>query len=265
MSNLIDRYTLGARVAPAIVVGCAAMFAFAAWFSLDEWKIKLAGGGGVLAVVFFVISQYVRDAGKAIEGPLWDSWGGPPTMRMLRHRDETFKPGIKALIHRHLFDLGVVDKMPTEAEEDVDPAAADRTYRTCSDWLRNTALAMKAKSPFDVVHAENISYGFRRNLLGLKRTGLFICGLALSVTAAAFVFGRQPVLELAGISVIGAFLTFGVTDHALKRAADEYSKRLLNATQTIPLPPKKSKAQKEPTATAKKGKKAKKTAMQEAN
>ena len=248
MNNLIDRYTFGARVAPAVVVATAAMLAFAAWFPLDEWKIKFAGGGMVLAIAFFVLSQMVRDAGKVIEGPLWDTWGGPPTMRMLRHRDATYESGIKALTHRRLVALGVVLAMPTEAEETADPAAADVVYRTCSDWLRNTALQKKAKAPFDVVHTENIAYGFRRNLLGIKPVGLLLCGGALMATGAAFFFGKQPFFELSGIVVLGAYLLFGVTKQALKRAADEYSKRLLNAVQTIPLPDKKNKIEKGHTA-----------------
>lgn len=233
MNSLVDRYTIGARVAPALVVASAAMLAFAAWFPPDELKIKLAGGGGVLAIVFFVLSQTVRDAGKAIEGPLWASWGGPPTMRMLRHADPTFEPGIKALIHLRLVDLGVVPAMPTEADEFASPEAADVAYRTCSDWLRNTALQMKAKPPFDVVHAENIAYGYRRNLLGIKPVALSVCGAAFLATVAAFGVGKLPYVEMLGISVLGAYLLFGVTEKALKSSANEYSKRLLNAVQTI--------------------------------
>ena len=195
----------------------------------------------MLVIAAFVLAQIARDAGKAIEAPLWASWGGPPTVRMLRHRDTTFAPGSKVLIHRHLARLGIIDHLPTAVEEHHDPARADEDYQTCSDWLRRKALELKAKSPFDVVHSENISYGYRRNILGIKKYGLTIVAIALVITVAAFFFNRQPFIELSGVIAVGAYLLFGVTEAALKRAADEYSKRLLDAVQAIPLPRSRSK------------------------
>lgn len=182
----------------------------------------------------FVLAQLARDAGKAIEGPLWASWGGPPTVRMLRHRDATIAPGSKSLLHRHLIELGIVDRLPSESEERQDPNRADELYRTCSDWLRRKALELQSKSPFDIVHSENISYGFRRNIFGIKPYGLAILFLALVITVAAFFFNRRPFIELCGLIIVGAYLIFGVTKTAVKRAADEYSKRLLDAVQAIP-------------------------------
>ena len=35
-------------------------------------------------------------------------------------------------------------------------------------------MELKAKARFDVVHSENIAYGFCRNMLGIKRHGLAI-------------------------------------------------------------------------------------------
>lgn len=164
MNNLIDRYVLGARVAPVTVVSICLFLAISAWIPFNQWPVKLLGGGVFLVLGAFVLAQLARDAGKRIEGPLWASWGGPPTVRMLRHRDTTIAPGSKAAIHRHLLDLGIVDCMPTAEEEERDPEGADALYLTCSDWLRRKALELKSKAPFDVVHSENISYGYRRNI-----------------------------------------------------------------------------------------------------
>ncbi|SDR29396.1 hypothetical protein SAMN05519103_01791 [Rhizobiales bacterium GAS113] len=235
MGKLIDRYTLGARVAPVAVAAFSLFLAISAWIPFSQWPIKLLGGSALLIMAAFVLAQVTRDAGKAIEEPLWASWGGPPTVRMLRHRDSTFAPGIKSLIHRRLVELHVVDNMPSEADEEQDPEHADEIYKLCSDWLRNKALELKSKSPFDVVHSENISYGFRRNTLGIKPYGIAIMVAALAITVAAFFFGRQPLIELCAILLVGAYLLLAVTPNAVKRAADEYSKRLLNAVQAIPI------------------------------
>jgi hypothetical protein len=236
MGSLIDRYILGARVAPVAVVAFSLFLAISAWIPFAQWPVKLVGGSAFLALGAFVLAQLARDAGKAIEGPLWASWGGPPTVRMLRHRDSTIAPGSKALLHRHLIELGIVAWLPTEAEEHYDPARADAAYLTCADWLRRKALELKSKAPFDVVHSENIWYGFRRNILGLKRYGLIIWGLAFIASSTAFFFGRQPFIEFFGIIFVGLYLLFAVSEAAMKRAADEYSKRLLDAAQSLPVP-----------------------------
>jgi hypothetical protein len=155
---------------------------------------------------------------------------------MLRHRDPTFKAGSKQLIHRHLMALGIVDHLPSADEERLEPDGADEIYHTCSEWLRRKALELKAKAPFDVVHSENISYGFQRNSFGIKPWSLVILVLALFGTGAAFVSGRQPWIELAGEAALGVYLVWGVTESAVKRAADDYSCRLLDAAQAIPIP-----------------------------
>ena len=73
MSNLIDRYILGARVAPVAVVAFSLFLAISAWIPFSHWPIKLLGGSAFLALGAFVLAQFARDAGKAIEGPLWAS------------------------------------------------------------------------------------------------------------------------------------------------------------------------------------------------
>lgn len=234
MNSLIDRYTLGARVAPVAVVAFSLFLAISAWIPFSQWPIKLLGGSAFLVLGAFVLAQLARDAGKAIEAPLWASWGGPPTVRVLRHRDTTIPSATKSLLHRHLVELGIVNRMPSEAKEREHPDQADEVCLTCADWLRRKTLEMKSKAPFDVVHSENISYGYRRNILGIKPYGLSILSTAFIVTVAAFFFCREPYIELCGIVVVGAYLIFGVTKAALKRAADEYSKRLLDAAQTLP-------------------------------
>jgi hypothetical protein len=233
MSGLIDRYVLGARVAPVAVVAFSLFLAISAWIPFAQWPIKLLGGSAFLALGAFVLAQLARDAGKSIEAPLWASWGGPPTVRMLRHRDSTIAPGSKALLHRHLIDLGIVDWLPSEAEERADPDRADAAYLTCADWLRRKALELKSKPPFDVVHSENISYGYRRNILGIKPYGIGIVSVALIMTVVAFFFDKRPFIELCGIAILATYLGLGVTEGSLKRAADEYSKRLLDAAQSL--------------------------------
>lgn len=233
MPNLIDRYILGARVAPVAVVTFTLFLAVSAWIPFSQWPIKLLGGSALLVIAAFVLAQLTRDAGKRIEPALWVSWGGPPSVRMLRHRDPQFDTGSKTMIHRRLVDLGAVDRMPTIEEEAQSPEKADAIYRTASDWLRRKALELKATAPFDVVHSESISYGFRRNLLGIKFYGLAVTAMALMITLVAFWWNRRPYIEVGSIIIIAAYLTIGTNAAAVKRAADEYAKRLLDSVQSL--------------------------------
>ena len=69
--------------------------------------------------------------------------------------------------------------MPTAAEENNDPSGADKIYASAASWLR-------ARTRDDALLLnENISYGMRRNLLGLKYIGITAC-LATSGGLAAY-------------------------------------------------------------------------------
>ncbi len=66
---------------------------------------------------------------------------------------------------------------PTAKDEEADPVKCDAYYERCGNWLReNTRDTKKFKLLFD----ENINYGYRRNLLGLKAPGLAIDALVLA-------------------------------------------------------------------------------------
>lgn len=241
MSKIMDRYVLGARVAPIIIVSLMLFLAASAWIPFREWPTKLLGGSAVLIIVAFVLAQVARNAGKKIEGALWLSWGGPPTTQLLRHRDQTIAAGSKLLLHQRLIALGIVKGMPSSIEEAAEPARADDIYQTCGDWLRRKALELKNKPPFDIVHSENIMYGFQRNMLGIKPYGVAVFVLSFALTIMSFGFGRSPYIELIALVMLGVYLWFGVSSAAVKKAAYDYSQRLLDATQSLePVKPQSS-------------------------
>lgn len=246
MSNLFDKYVLFARISPVAIVALPIFLAVTAWIAFSQWPMKLLGGG-FFAIGAFALAQLTRDAGKRIEPALWVSWGGPPSVRFLRHGDTTIAAGSKAAMHRRLIELGVVGHMPTEDEERQNPDAADAIYRTCSDWLRRKAVELKANAPFDVVHSENISYGFRRNLLGIKPYGLAVVGVALVITAASFWSGRRPYIEAGAILLLGVYLLLCANAASVKRAADEYAKRLLDGIQSLSHPTQAYSSTSKPT------------------
>ena len=186
---------------PVIVAAAPLFLAASACIPFSEWPAKLAGGTAVLVVAAFALAQLARDAGKAMES----RFGRPGAVRRqracFRHCDETFDAGTKAKIHRRLVVLGAVKEMPTAAEEAADLTGAERTYVSCSEWLRSKALQLRKQPPFDVGHDENISYGYRRNLLGIRSYALVITCLSVSLTVATFLLIEAILILILGLYV----------------------------------------------------------------
>ena len=59
----------------------------------DGLNLPLAGASAVVFLpLSYFMSQVAADFGKRLEPALWESWGGPPTTRFLRHDNEEVKP-----------------------------------------------------------------------------------------------------------------------------------------------------------------------------
>jgi hypothetical protein len=165
---MFDAYVRRGRFYPAVVAAAPA-FALAAilvsWDSLGLPHVIAAGAATVLVVV---MSDVARRRGRAIEPGIIRRMGGLPSITMMRYRDDTFDKTAKSAMHKFVGGK-IAASEPTPQSEQADPAAADAFYKQCGDWLReNTRDAKRFKILFD----ENVTYGFHRNLLGLKRPAL---------------------------------------------------------------------------------------------
>ena len=247
--QFFDNYTLRARVLPALItilpLGLV-MFALLPNYPLFVTAFfgLLSAGGTVL------VSQAGRALGRRKEQKLWESWGGPPTTRLLRHHrdpeDIALAPGL-----RQQLEGWVGYRLPTEPEEGNDPTWADAKYRGVVASLRE---ATRNQAMFPLVFAENTNYGFRRNLWGLKPIGVSIAvGLALSfwVLLSLTIWGRPwpdtwwdivvnpdstVVIRLAVAIVdtaFAAFWLFCVKPSWVKLSADAYAERLMDSVQTL--------------------------------
>ena len=235
----MDQYDRRARLTPALLVllpGALTVVALAPHAALG-WS------GGIALVVqaggSFLLAQLVGDIGKRKEPTLFESFGGRPTERMLCHEHATNRI-LLAERHRRLATLFPKVKIPTPAAEKNDKQAALEIYTACVDKIRAQARANRERFPH--VHRENIHYGFRRNLWGLKPYGIIVTLVALVVVTAE-IAGLLMVREqirttmpvIAGIEVLVLIVwTFVVTRDWVRRAAVLYAERLLEALDTIP-------------------------------
>ncbi len=170
----LDRYTWGARVLPVYLTAAPAVLAVAATLP-EGLNLPLAGASAIVFLpLSYFMSQVASDFGKRLEPALWDSWGGPPTTRFLRHDNEQFNPATRARIHAQLRALEL--RVPTAEEEKADRERTLELYGSAVDDIRRLT---RDSERFHLVYNGNIEYGFRRNLLGLKPVGLAITALAL--------------------------------------------------------------------------------------
>lgn len=238
MKNPLDAYTMRARLVPAIIAGAPA-FAFAAIFvSWGKLGLPHLIAGTALTVLFAAFADVARRRGRAIEPSIIAKMGGLPTTVTLRHRDDTYDMDTKAGFHAFIASkLG--KPAPTANEEAADPAAADKYYARGATWLRENT---RDEKKFDILLNENISYGFRRNLLGLKLPGFLLNAFIVAICLAIF-WRRWPVdfshafdaklLAVIVIAILHAiYLALFVTQAGVFEAARTYARQLLLCTQS---------------------------------
>ena len=231
-----DTYVLRARVGPFALISMPVLISLVGE-TLHSTNYKEVASVGMVGLALLTLAaQLGRDRGKRIEHKLFTSWGGKPTTSMLRHCDGRIDPLTKSRLHQKL-SQAVNNIFPTPEEAAADPIQADTVYDSAVFWLRKHT---EDKERFGRLHEENISYGFRRNLLGLKPFGIAI-GIALIALGMApyypFTEIRLSSLALEPSVAVGtiytAFLLSVVTKNWVKTAAENYAFALLNAADTL--------------------------------
>lgn len=125
-------------------------------------------------------------------------------------------------------------QFPSVDEEPANIELADDAYGSAGRWLRANT---RDSSKFDILHKENIGYGFRKNLYGAKPLGLVISSSALIVSLFLAIF---PLASLSGTATnLSAFFALTclilwltvVTADWVKDAALSYANQLLSSLE----------------------------------
>lgn len=253
--NLLDTYTIRAQVVPAILAAVPALALIAAFVSLKDFGFAHALASIGLLAVFWLFGDRARRLGKQLEPTLFQKMGGMPSIVMLRHSDDTFNPVAKTAYHAFLSrTLGV--QPPTAAQEAADPPAADQHYDRACAWLRDRTRDTKK---FNVLFNENMTYGARRNLLGVKPYALMLNILVVIVAVVLLAYFRPlqdihttttSIATVLVVAVIHAasFLRF-VNEQGVMQAARTYGRQLILSCDTLSAAAKPPSAR---SATAKK-------------
>jgi hypothetical protein len=237
-STKFDSYTWRARIVPAFLVFLPLAIAAFLWIPSIELVGRLAGVVlGPLGIAM-LMAQVGRDLGYKKQPRLWNQWGGAPTTQLLRHRNLKTNPVLREQYHRKLKGLQSDLEIPTPKEEAQDPQRADHIYEVC---IRHLITRTRDRKQFPLVFHENLNYGFRRNLWGLKifgtlfaLAGLAACGLNLWLNwKQAQGIATEAVVSGAFNLLLMLFWVFWVTPGWVRIAADAYAARLLETCEQL--------------------------------
>jgi hypothetical protein len=236
--KVFDAYALRARIFPAIIASAPALAALGLLISWKSFGLSNVVSTIAMVVLLFAIADFARARGRAVEQKLYAEMGGPPSITMFRRSDSTISEDAKERYRSFLAGKLQV-AAPTGASEQADPASADSFYDQCGIWLRQQTRDTKR---FPLVFAENVTYGFRRNLLGVRGIAL---ALNLAVVAVClFLLWRQNwawegatsariIVVLLVAALHFAYIVFAVRRAAVCDAARAYARELILSCEAL--------------------------------
>jgi hypothetical protein len=235
--KLFDRYDVCARILPGILAIFPVLVAVLLHFSWIRPSsfAQVALMALVVAAMLWAVGAWTRGYGRRAQQRLVEKWGGQQTELSLRHSDPRIDVATKERYHTALHALAPDMTLPTAEEEARDPSAALLTYRSAVRRL----IENRRDARDHLVLAENISYGFWRNLYGLRLPGLFLAlasatwqilpeAMAAVGGAALFSPAMTPALaSAAGMIGWGVGLWIIADERRVRDAASAYAERLL--------------------------------------
>ena len=243
LNSLFDPYDRKARLAPALL--CALPLFVSPLLLVPEVGAIWGAVGGLVLYCGGAkfLTQVGRDRGKVLEPALYASWGGKPSVAMLRHSDSRLnaptKHRYRAFLQRAVPGLALA----SPEEEKLNPDTAEDGYESANSWLLTQT---RDRERFGLLFAENINYGFRRNVWALKPWAFALEAIALVVIAlVAFVswteelstqipaLGLELCASLVFILVHASFFAFKIRATWVQIAADAYAQQLLAACDAL--------------------------------
>ncbi len=226
MNIIPDEYTRRARLHPVVLLVLPISLAISSivggqLFDTMETKGQWLTGGMMVSLIggaLLTLADQVGRAGRKHEPFLFHIWGGAPLAAAINGRGTEEHHATWARIRQFLSDK-------INSSSDV---AADAGSDRCRDLETELKSLTRDKVRFRRVLDENIQYGFRRNMYGLKSWGI---GLALVSAAMGLLlmfadFGKPvlPALPWATliVSLVALVLWRFVTPGWVRVTADAY-------------------------------------------
>ena len=225
MSDWFDRYSFQARIAPALLVLFPVFLLV--YIKFPQLYTTMAGLFSLTLTfgILILLTHYVRSRGKALESSLQKKWGGLPTTLFLLNQNGE----LDRQTHQRYLDYFTAKIPNWRLNED-----QISSYASAVHWLLEKT---REEERFHLICKENISYGFRRNCLGMKPFGLgmaLICSVlwVVDVCALAPHWSDVEPQQWAGFGITLLLLAcwlFLIRETWVREAADAYAKALLGS------------------------------------
>jgi hypothetical protein len=231
---MFDIYSLKARVYPLALVFLP-VFGLGLFYSIEFNSILHSLTSiGLMGALSFMLSQLGRDAGVKKQAALWKEWGGAPTVQLLRWQNSKIDWHTKTRYHKKLQLICPVTQEATQAFEQSNSADADVMYES---WTKYLITKTRDTEKYNLLFKDNVSYGFRRNLWGLKQFAIILLVVLLVTNYLYWGFKYNsfapqtlPVNVLymeAVLLVFILFWTFKITKSWVRIPSESYAERLL--------------------------------------
>jgi hypothetical protein len=232
--KILDTYTLRARYTPVLVVLLPALALLGGAVASTAQNSTIAGAASL--AIGGVAAQLGRSRGKALEPGLWDEWGGSPTLSRLRYRTAAYPDRVQRLHEK--VERVLNERLPTADEEERHPNVTDDRY---NEAVQSIIGLTRNRQTYPLLFAENINYGLRRNLLGLKPAGIAVSLLTVAVAGVLFALepgtpGHRVALYAPAAGLAAATLAFWLASVSrvwVKLPAEAYADRLYEAVNTL--------------------------------
>jgi len=207
-----------------------ASLAVAVWIPTGSAVWNYLGTVFIAFPLTALLAQLGRELGKRKEPMLFQFWGGIPTTRLLSHRLSTLNALTLQRYHQNLARLLPDLTIPGPVDEAKNAAAANQVYDSCVHFLREKTRDHKQ---FSLVFAENVNYGFRRNLWALKPFGIVSAIVGIISCGAFFLHGlREGTNSLGAVgfllsAALLALWLFVFRPNWVRLVAYSYAERLL--------------------------------------
>jgi len=243
--RIFDVYILEARLRPALMAISPAVVSLVLLWPADVLVWRSISVVLVICGAAVLLTHLARARGRTLEIVLFERWGGKPTTALLRHRDTRLDANTKLRYLNFLSSHVPGWQPPTAQEEKDDAQSSDARFDSAIRWLLEYSRDRRA---FPLVFAENVSYGFRKNLLGLKPIGMAIAIASILTTIFLIyleVANRTAVTWLVLCYDICAVLTWVwlVRSNWVKGAADAYAHCLLAVADAGEAPNRRKRRQ----------------------
>jgi hypothetical protein len=172
VSQVRDPYDRQARLYPALLCLLPLLALIALLYAPNVSALTGVVTLTVSCGGLFLMSNVCREMGKRLEEKLYREWGGKPTTQLLRHRNGVIDSITKRRYHAFLA-AKINAAFPDADQEKLDPEKADEAYQSGARWLLDRTRPEAGKQ-FDLLFRDNITYGFRRNALGVRPLAIVI-------------------------------------------------------------------------------------------